>query len=320
MYFLSNVAFSLWYYLAIGCEAIPEFANTGIGSNRGNGGRDMSTIDASKGQRAELANFLRTKRSQLLPVEVGLPRMARRKTAGLRREEVAQLAGVGVTWYTWLEQGRNINVSTQVLDSLAQTFKLTEAEKAHLFLLAGQTPPLQAAPQQEQVSPFWHRLLEQMGNNPAYIMSRRWDVLAWNRAACLILGDFGAMAQEERNIMRLVFTNDEFRQRTINWERMARRMVAQFRASSGQYRNDTVFNSLAKDLQQRSTEFALWWSKHEVQERHDGRKEFVHPDVGLLVLDHSTLQMEDAPGLKMVVYLPANEETGRKFERLANSD
>jgi transcriptional regulator with XRE-family HTH domain len=278
----------------------------------------MSVIDTDTEQRAELANFLRTKRSQLSPVEVGLPRMARRKTAGLRREEVAQLAGVGVTWYTWLEQGRNINVSTQVLDSLAQTFKLTETEKAHLFLLAGQAPPLQGVLSREQVSPFWQRLLEQMGNNPAYIMGRRWDVLAWNRAACLILGDFGAMAEEERNIMRIVFTNDEFRKRTTNWERMARRMVAQFRAGSGQYHNDAGFNNLANELQEKSTEFALWWSKHEVQKRQNGRKEFVHPDAGLLVLDHSTLQMEDAPGLKMVVYLPANEETGRKFEQLIN--
>ena len=267
-------------------------------------------------QRAELANFLRTRRSQLSPAQMGLPRTVRRKTVGLRREEVAQVAGVGVTWYTWLEQGRDINVSTQVLDSLAQTFSLTAAEKAHLFLLAGQTPPAQPLPQREQVSPFLQRLLEQMGNNPAYVMGRRWDVLAWNQAACQVIGDFAAIADEERNIMHLIFTNEDFRQRCLNWEAVAKRALAQFRATSGQYRNDEQLNALTKELQAHSVDFARWWSRHEVQERHDGRKEFMHPRVGLLALDHSTLQTEDAPGLKLVVYLAADEESGRKLEEL----
>ncbi|GAC1503297.1 MAG: hypothetical protein NVS2B12_14110 [Ktedonobacteraceae bacterium] len=163
--------------------------------------------------RAELANFLRIRRSQLSPAEVGLPRTARRKTAGLRREEVAQLAGVGVTWYTWLEQGRDIHVSIQVLDSLAQTFRLTPAEKAHLFLLAGQASPAQPIPQREHVSPFLYQFLEHMGNNPAYITGHRWDLLAWNRAACQVFADFAAMPIEERNIMHLLFTNEEYRSR-----------------------------------------------------------------------------------------------------------
>ena len=128
---------------------------------------------------------------------MGLPRVARRKTAGLRREEVAQLTGVGVTWYTWLEQGRDIYVSTQVLESLAHTFRLTPAEKAYLFLLAGQTSPAYPVPQQEQVSPFLSRLLEQMGTNSAYITGRRWDVLAWNEAACQVFVNFATIPIEE---------------------------------------------------------------------------------------------------------------------------
>ena len=168
-------------------------------------------------QRSQLANFLRTRRSHLSPPEVGLPRTARRKTSGLRREEVAQLAGVGVTWYTWLEQGRDIHVSTQVLDSLAQTLRLTPAEKAHLFLLAGQTSPLHPAPQHEHVSPFLCRFLNHIGNSPAYIMGRRWDVLAWNQASCRIIVDFATMLIEERNIMRIIFTHEEYRRRSVVW-------------------------------------------------------------------------------------------------------
>ena len=267
--------------------------------------------------RSELANFLRTRRSHLSPAEVGLPRTARRKTTGLRREEVAQLAGVGVTWYTWLEQGRDIHVSVQVLESLAHTFKLTPAEKAHLFLLAGQASPAHPLPQQEQVSPFLSSFLEHMGSNPAYITGRRWDVLAWNQAACQIFGNFATMPIEERNIVRLVFTDEEYRRRCGDWEGVAQRVLAQFRASSSQYRNDAQFGALITELQQRSPEFACWWSKHEVQGRQDGQKEFIHPQVGSLVFEHSTFQIDGSPGLKMVVYLPACEETARKLEQLS---
>ena len=267
--------------------------------------------------RSELANFLRTRRSHLSPAEVGLPRTTRRKTAGLRREEVAQLADVGVTWYTWLEQGRDIHVSTQVLESLAHTFRLTPAEKAHLFLLAGQASPAYPVPQQEQVSPFLSSFLEHMGTSPAYITGRRWDVLAWNRAACQIFGNFATIPVEERNIVRFIFTDEEYRRRCGDWEGVAQRVLAQFRASSSQYRHDAQFSALITELQQRSPEFACWWSKHEVQGRQDGRKEFIHPQVGSLVFEHSTFQIEGSPGLKMVVYLPACEETARKLEQLS---
>ena len=267
--------------------------------------------------RSELANFLRTRRSHLSPVEVGLPRLARRKTAGLRREEVAQLAGVGVTWYTWLEQGRDIHVSAQVLESLAHAFRLTPAEKAHLFLLAGQASPAHPLPQQEHVSPFLSHFLEQMGSNPAYIMGRRWDVLAWNRAACQVFADFATMPIEERNIVHFFFTDEECRRRCVDWEGVAQRLLAQFRASSSQYHDDAQFSALITELQQRSPEFARWWSQHKVQGRQDGQKEFIHPQVGSLVLEHSTFQIDGSPGLKMVVYLPACEETARKLEQLS---
>jgi transcriptional regulator with XRE-family HTH domain len=267
-------------------------------------------------QRGELANFLLTRRARLSPTDVGLPLTARRKTAGLRREEVAQLASVGITWYTWLEQGRDINVSVQVLDSLARTLRLSAEEKAHLFLLAGQAPPQHPVPQQEYVSPFLHKFLEHQGSSPAYITGRRWDVLAWNRAACQVIADFAALPIEKRNIVRLVFTNEDFRHRFVDWEGMAQRILAQFRAGSSRYRDDEQLDALITDLQHCSPEFAHWWPRHEVQGRQDGQKEVIHPQEGLLTLDHSTFQIDGSPGLKMVVYLPANEETARKLEQL----
>ncbi|GHO55876.1 helix-turn-helix transcriptional regulator [Ktedonobacter robiniae] len=267
-------------------------------------------------QRGELATFLRTRRARLSPTDVGLPRTARRKTVGLRREEVAQLAGVGVTWYTWLEQGREINVSVQVLDSLARTLRLSAEEKTHLFLLAGQVPLQHPAPQQEHASPFLQKFLEHQGSSPAYIMGRRWDVLVWNRAACQVIADFAALSVGERNIVRLIFTNEEFRRRFVDWEGIAQRVLAQFRASSSHYRDDERLGALIMDLQHCSPEFARWWPRHEVQGRQDGQKEIIHSQTGLLTLDHSTFQIDGSPGLKMVIYLPANEETAKKLEQL----
>lgn len=138
-----------------------------------------------------------------------------------------------------------------------------------------------------------------------------------NRAACQVFADFATIQAEERNIVRLIFTNEEYRRRCVDWESIAQRILAQLRASSSQYHDDAHLSTLILELQQRSPEFAHWWPRHEVQERQDGRKEFMHPLVGSLILEHSTFQIEDSPGLKMVVYLPACEETARKLEQLA---
>jgi hypothetical protein len=189
-------------------------------------------------------------------------------------------------------------------------------EKAHLFLLAGQVPLQHPAPPQEHVSPFLQKFLEHQGSSPAYIMGRRWDVLAWNRAACQVITNFAALPVEERNIIRFIFTYEESRHRFVDWEAMAQRILAQFRASSSHYRDDEQLDALIRDLQHFSPDFACWWLRHEVQGRQDGQKKLLHPQAGLLELDHSTFQIDGSPGLKMVIYLPANEETARKLELL----
>ena len=267
-------------------------------------------------RRRELADFLRTRRARITPTEVGLIQTARRKTAGLRREEVAQLASVGVTWYTWLEQGRDIHVSSQVLESLASALQLTADEQAHLFLLAGQAPPPVVSQAQERISPFLIKFLQQLGTNPAYITGRRWDLLAWNRAACTILGDFDSMPAHERNIVHFIFTNKEARSHLVDWEGTAQRILAQFRASSSQYTSDPRFAALINELQHSSSEFAQWWPRHDVQGRRDGRKEILHPLVGSLTFENSVFQPSEAPDLKVTIYLPSTDETADKLKQI----
>ena len=272
-------------------------------------------------RRKELADFLRTRRARLSPEDVGLAPGVRRKTAGLRREEIAQVASVGVTWYTWLEQGRDIHVSEQIIESLARAFQLNADETAHLFALANHAYVPASVNPQETVSPFLLRLLEQLGTSPAYITGRRWDLLAWNRAACEIIGDFEALAPEQRNIMKFIFTNHDFRQRAIAWEEIAQRALAQFRLSCGNAPGDPWFATLIDELQKSSHEFRQWWSRHEVKRRLDGRKELMHPQAGHLVLEHTTFHPGETPELRITIYFASAEQnTQAKIERLLSKE
>ena len=186
----------------------------------------------------ELGDFLRTRRARLAPEDVGLPRGNRRRAPGLRRAEVAQLAGVSVDWYTWLEQGRPITVSTQVLESLVQALHLNANEREHLFFLAHQQPPPERAMEPETVSATLQHFLDHQGLSPAFVLGRRWDVVAWNEAARVVFGDFGQMTTLERNAVWRIFTSPTHRQLLVDWEGDARRVLAQFRASCGRYPGD----------------------------------------------------------------------------------
>ena len=269
----------------------------------------------------ELAEFLRSRRARLLPADVGLPPGARRRTPGLRREEVADLAGIGTTWYTWLEQGRDIRVSADVLDNLARALRLTPDERAHLFRVAHRQPPPRALAPWEEASPSARRLLATFGGAPAYIMGRRWDLLAWNAAATAVFGDFEALPDGERNMVRLIFTDGELRRRFVDWEGTARGVLALFRADRGRYADDPWFAEVIDDLRRVSPEFGRWWPRHDVRERAAERKEVEHPVVGRLVLEPTTLQLAGSSDLKLVVYAPLPEEdTARKLQRLVGRD
>jgi transcriptional regulator with XRE-family HTH domain len=265
----------------------------------------------------ELGDFLRTRRARLTPEEVGLPRGSRRKTPGLRRAEVAQMVGVSVDWYTWLEQGRSITPSTQVLECLVQTLRLDANERNHLFLLAQQQPPPALLLETEVVSPALQHFLDQFGTRPAFVSGRRWDILAWNDAGCAVFGDFRQMTARERNTVWGIFTNPLSRQYIVNWEEDARQILAQFRSSCGRYLGDTQLTELIHDLMLRSPEFRAWWPDHEVRSGQEGRKTLNHPQVGHLQFERLTFQVFDRPDLKVTVYTSLEEaDTPRKLEQL----
>lgn len=268
-------------------------------------------------RRQELADFLRTRRARISPEQMGLPEGGRRRTPGLRREEVAQIAGVSTTWYTWLEQGRDVHVSTQVLESLARAFQLNDAEKAYLYHLAAPTAGFDRSGVQESVSPALERVLAQLGNSPAYIRGQRLDILAWNRAACAVLGNFCQMPANERNTLYRFFCDPALKQLYVNWEELARRVLAQFRANAGPRVGDPWFRELIERVQQRSPEFRQWWARHEIVGTPQGRKELNHPAMGRLVFEHTTFTVSNTPTLQLVLFVPLPEaETVSRLERL----
>ena len=233
-------------------------------------------------RRAELADFLKSRRAALQPADVGLPGCGRRRTPGLRREEVAQLAGVGTTWYTWLEQGRDVRASLDVLEALAAALRLTPAERGHLILLGrGEQPPPPAI-EREKVSPTVRRLIANLGS-PASLLGRRYDFLAWNDAYGAVLGDPSQFPPEQRNFMWLLFMDPARRELIDDWEVAARRSLARFRAQHAKYLGDPSFDSLVGALLEASPEFRKWWPRHEVASSGEGRKRLNHPVVGTMV-------------------------------------
>ena len=265
----------------------------------------------------ELSSFLKTRRGRISPEQVGLPEGTRRRTPGLRREEVAQLAGVGVTWYTWIEQGRDVQVSAQVLEGIARALKLNLDERKHLFLLANQSPPIDYIPHQETVNPLLLQALDRFGANPAYITGQRWDLLAWNQAACAVFGDFELLPPQERNILWFVFMNKNLRRILVDWEVHARSVLAQFRVNYSHFVGDPWFVELINNLEIASPEFRLWWTEHDILGRTDGRKEINHLLVGQLILNYVVFKVADSPNLEVVMYLPSSEsDTTLKLQQL----
>ncbi len=272
----------------------------GTGVNGGNGSR----------RREELADFLRTRRASLKPEDVGLPNGGRRRTPGLRREEVAQLAGVGTTWYTWLEQGRDVRASLDVLDAIAQALRLTAAERSHLVLLGrGQEASPCRAPA-ERVSPTVQRLVENLGPSPAYVIGRRWDYLAWNRAFEAVFSWVPGEDPLSRNQVWNMFMDPVRRTLWPDWRHTARLTVAKFRADSARNIGDPAFEELIATLRSSSPEFRKWWNRHEVASASEGRKELIHPIVGRLVFDHAVFRHAELLEQRLVLYTPVCDEHG----------
>jgi PAS domain-containing protein len=273
-------------------------------------------------RREELADFLRTKRASLQPEDVGLPDGGRRRTPGLRREEVALLAGVGTTWYTWLEQGRDVRASLEVLEALSRALRLSPAERSHVILLGRgeQAGPCKAPA--EEVSPTLRRLVENMGPGPTYLLGRRWDYLAWNKAFERVFSWEPGPDPLSRNHVWLWFMDPS--RRTLcsgDWATSARLLVAKFRADNARNIGDPAFEEVISALDASSSEFRKLWKKHEVAGSGTGRKELTHPVVGPLVFDHAVFNYGDDGEQRLVVYSPSCEqETRGKLARLLEDD
>lgn len=273
--------------------------------------------DAAVLRRRELAGFLRSRRERLTPDQLGLPEYGRRRTPGLRREEVAQHAGVGVTWYTWLEQARDINVSQQVLDAIARTLLLDPHERGHLFTLAG-SPLAEVGPDCMPVSEPVRQLLAKIDPYPGCVTNGRYDLLAYNHAYTILMGDLDALPFDQRNSMWLLFTNPGMRQCLPDWDQAARRMVAQYRAAMADHVGEGVWKCMVRRLQDASPEFTELWNRHDVAAPENLTKRIRHPELGPLQFTYTNLWLSQRIGVRLVTYTPDDAETEAKLGQIAD--
>ncbi|MFJ1761318.1 helix-turn-helix transcriptional regulator [Amycolatopsis sp. NPDC088138] len=273
------------------------------------------TTSELRGKREELASFLRSRRERISPEQAGLPLTGRRRTPGLRREEVAHLAGMGVTWYTWLEQGRDINVSEPVLAAIARTLRLDPYERAHLYTLAGHPGPPPArghAAVPDAVLVMVHHL-EPI---PVVVIDARFDLLAWNRTYEQLVGGVDHLPFEDRNWLLLVFTSPRWRNAILDWEDAAARLVGRFRAGMAAHAGEPGWKSLVTRLRRESPDFERVWDRHGVRGPENFTKHYLHPEVGLLKLDYTQLSVGEGSGLKLATHTPVDDDTWAKVRLL----
>ena len=265
-----------------------------------------------------LGAYLRDRRARLDPAAFGLP-LARRRTPGLRREEVAQRAHLSATWYTWLEQGRGGAPSADVLDRIARALMLTEVEREHMYLLALGRPPEVHFQPADGVTPRLQRLLDAFPLSPALVKTATWDVLAWNRAAAAVLTDYRTLAANQRNILRMMFYDTGARERQLDWHSVARFVVAAFRADLARAGATHAADALVAELSSRSPEFAAIWADNDVIAHGEGTKTLRHPTAGLLAMEYSSFAVDGRPDLGMVVYNPATPADAVKVKMLIDA-
>ncbi|KKB62968.1 XRE family transcriptional regulator [Robbsia andropogonis] len=252
-------------------------------------------------QRRELGTFLSSRRARLSPKAFGLPETSRR-TPGLRREEVAVLAGVSVSWYTWLEQGRDIQPSAETLRRIAKVLQLDQVESSHLFALSTRDAP--AIVSGGGVTDGLERLVRAINPIPAYVRNTRLDILAWNDAIADLFVDYGALQPHERNTLRLLFLYQPYRTLIRDWEQMARGMISTFRAARALAPDKTPFDLLIAELSEESGEFQAWWQDTDVKGFAEGSKHLQHPTLGRVSFTYVALTPEGRPDLSLVTYIP----------------
>jgi len=262
-----------------------------------------------------LGNFLRDRRSRLDAAAFGFS-AERRRTPGLRREEVAQRANISPTWYTWLEQGRGGAPSADVLNRIAAGLMLTEPEREHLFILGLGRPPEPTYKGTNEVTPRLQRVLDALTISPAIIKTATWDVVAWNAAAAAVLTDYAALPREQRNILRLIFSQARIQDAQEDWLSVARYVVGAFRADAMRAGAGAEIADLVDELSRTSPMFATLWRDNDVAGHADGIKRLRHPELGLIELEFSAFAVDGRPDLGMIVYNPASPDTTQRIQAL----
>lgn len=263
---------------------------------------------STEAQRRELGALLRARRSQLVRADFGLPAVGRSRVEGLRREEVSYLSGVSMTWYTWLEQGRDIQPSRQVLESVAGTLRLSPAERAYVLSLVGYSAPVSAPDASPRVAPgHVQRLLDALAGSPSFAIAPDWSISGWNAAYAALYPNIATVAADDRNLLWLVFTDPYVRKLLPHWDEDSRRFLAEFRAEAGPHLGNPAVAALVERLQAASEAFRAGWTSHDIEGFSSRERLFHHPDVGDLRLEHHRLTPSDHPDLHLIVYTPVDD-------------
>ncbi|ASV85467.1 helix-turn-helix domain protein [Ochrobactrum quorumnocens] len=262
-----------------------------------------------------LGSYLKDRRARLDPTALGFA-AGRRRTPGLRREEVAQRANISPTWYTWLEQGRGGSPSTDVLNRIAAGLMMTEPEREHLFMLAFGHPPEVFYKRPSEITPRLQRLIDAMVTSPAIIKTATWDVVAWNRAAAIVLTDYSTLPPEDRNILKRIFCNSDIRAKQDGWGEVARFVLGAFRADATRAGAASEVTELVEELCQQSAEFAALWRDNDIGVYSEGTKRLLHPKLGRLELEYSGFAVDGRPDLGMIVYNPVLPSDADRIRRL----
>lgn len=269
----------------------------------------------------ELGRFLKARREKISPTQVGLPYGNRRRTLGLKREEVAQLASVSLTWYTWLEQSRSIKVSEQVLESIGHALMLNETEMQYIFALAKLAMPKTRLTQGPQfINDTIQVVINKLEPFPSFASDQYWNVIGWNNSAKIIFGDFAKMNARERNTIWRMFTNPKYKTLFTEWDKVAKWIVAQFRLSCSNYTEDQWFKNFVEELMIESEEFKKIWLDHNVAFDKDLKKKLMVDKLGELVFDFTSFDLSNNSKIKIAVHSPLNEEITQKLNLLCEVD
>lgn len=277
----------------------------------------VTDLTRDEQRRKMLAEFLRSRRARLTPEQVGITGGRRRRTPGLRREEVAELAGVSTDWYTWLEQGRDIQVSSGVIDAIARALRLSRDEQLHLMVLTAPAGTLTTFFSRNTDLERYQQFVTLLDELPAHVIDRRMDFIAWNRAARVT---FGYDAGREHNMLRLFFLDDAFRRRMLDWERDARGIVAAFRMTVARHLDDPDLLALVQELTEQSAEFRQFWGEYEVRSLCGPYRVIDHPIAGRMTFDQLSFQVGGDPDIHCCMYKPADVSTAAKLRALLKPD